>query len=102
MVVAKRQGRSKEGLGTRVRTAGRTALLTKPNLQRASPGGRKKHIKRGAKGLSLPLSLSLPHACAFSLSLYYPPPPQPPHTARWHTPPLSSVLQGWILLLSSK
>ena len=36
-----------------MRTSGRTALLAKPNLHRAGPGGRKKHIKRGAKGLSL-------------------------------------------------
>ena len=39
-----------------MRTSGRTALLTKPNLHRAAPGGRKKHIKRGAKGLALSLS----------------------------------------------
>ena len=89
MAVAKRQGRSKEGLGTRVRTAGRTALLTKPNLQRASPGGRKKHIKRGAKGLSLPLSLSLPRTLLHFLLF---------KSLCWH--PLT--LCGWILLLSSK
>ena len=68
MEVAKRQGREKptkieqrkvKGRSrARVRTSGRTALLVKPNLHRAGPGGRKKHIKRGAKGLSL----SLPHA----------------------------------------
>ena len=63
MAVAKRQGREKptkieqrkvKGRSrTRVRTSGRTALLTKPNLHGAGPGGRKKHIERGAKGLSL-------------------------------------------------
>ena len=49
------QRKVKEGL----RTSGRTALLPKPNLHRTGPGGRKKHIKRGAKGLSPSLSLSL-------------------------------------------
>ena len=62
MAVAKRRrkspgkqnrGRSKEGLRTRVRTLGRTALLTKPNLHRAGPGGRKKHKKRSQRVLSL-------------------------------------------------
>ena len=62
MVVAKRQRREKpskieqrkvkERSEDGVRTSGRTALLTKPSLHRAGPGGRKKHIKRGAKGLS--------------------------------------------------
>ena len=95
MAVAKRQGRSKEGPRTRVRTAGRKALLTKPNLQRASPEGRNKHIKRGAKGLSLPLSLSPSRMRMLSLSL----PPTP-----LHSPTLlhSSLLKEWILLLSSK
>ena len=70
MAVAKRQGREKPAKieqrkvkgrsRTRVRTSGRTALLTKPNLHGAGPGGRKKHIKRGANGL---------------------PPPPPPHRA---------------------
>ena len=44
MAVAKRQGRSKEGPRTRVKTSGRTeqtALLTKPNLHRTGPGGGK-------------------------------------------------------------
>jgi len=44
MAVAKRQGRSKEGPRTRVKTSGRTeqtALLAKPNLHRAGPGGGK-------------------------------------------------------------
>ena len=36
-----------------MRTSGRTALLTKPNLHRAGPGGRKEHIQGEAKGLSL-------------------------------------------------
>ena len=72
MAVAKRQGRekptkieqrkvkgrSKDGPRTGVRTSGRTALLPKPNLHRAGPGGRKKHIKGGAKALSHRLSLS--------------------------------------------
>ena len=66
MAVAKRQGREKptkieqrkvkgrsEDLRTGMRTSGRTALLTKPNLHRAGPGGRKKQIKRGANSLSL-------------------------------------------------
>ena len=62
----KRQGREKpekierrkvkEGLRTAVRTPGRTALLTKPNLHGAGPGGRK-DIKRGATGRALSLSL---------------------------------------------
>ena len=64
MVVAKRQGRSKGGPRTRVKTSGRTALLAKPNLHRAGPGGGKKHIKGGAKALSQ--GLSLPRACALS------------------------------------
>ena len=72
MAVAKRQGRSKEGPRTRVRTAGRKALLTKPNLQRASPEGRNKHIKRGAKALSHGFSLSRVRARALSLSLPLP------------------------------
>ena len=71
MAVAKRQGREKptkieqrkvkgrsEDLRTGMRTSGRTALLTKPNLHRAGPGGRK-NIKRGTKGLSLSLSCAL-------------------------------------------
>ena len=54
MAVAKRQGREKptkieqrkvkgrsEDLRTGMRTSGRTALLTKPNLHRAGPGRRK-------------------------------------------------------------
>ena len=50
MAVAKRQGREKpekiekrkvKGRSrTRVRTSGRRAILTKPNLRRAGPGGR--------------------------------------------------------------
>ena len=88
MVVAKRQGRSKEGPRTRVRTAGRKALLTKPNLQRASPEGRNKHIKRGAQGLSLPLSLSPSRMRMLSLSL---PPPTPPTP---HTPYAGALLHS--------
>ena len=44
-----------------MRASDRTAFLTKPSLHRAGPGGRKKHIKRGAKRLSLSLSLSPAH-----------------------------------------
>ena len=69
MAVAKRQGRSKEGPRTRVKTSEQTALLAKPNLHRAGPGGGKKHIKGGAKALSLGLSLPCACACALSLSL---------------------------------
>ena len=36
-----------------MRTSGRTALLAKPNLHRAGPGGRKKHKKRSQRALSL-------------------------------------------------
>ena len=42
-----------------MRTSGRTTLPPQPNLHGAGPGGRKQHIKRGAKGRSLSLSLSL-------------------------------------------
>ena len=84
MAVAKRQGREKptkieqrkvkgrsEDLRTGMRTSGRTALLTKPNLHRAGPGGRKKHKKRSQRALSLSLSLSLLRAGAlFSLRLW--------------------------------
>ena len=68
MAVAKRQGREKptkieqrkvkgrsEDLRTGMRTSGRTALLTKPNLHRAGPGGRKKHKKRSQRALALSL-----------------------------------------------
>ena len=69
MAVAKRQGRSKEGQRTRVKTSGRTTeLLANPNLHRAGPGGGKL-IKGGAKALSHGLSLSRVHALFFSLSL---------------------------------
>ena len=100
MAVAKRQGREKptkieqrkvkgrsEDLRTGMRTSGRTALLTKSNLHRAGPGGRKKQIKRGAKGRSLSLSLS---------------------PARWGAllfaslDPRALTPQRWIFLLSSK
>ena len=52
-----------------MRTSGKTALLAKPNLHRAGPGGRKKHIKRGAKGLSLSLSLCLSLPLSLSCTL---------------------------------
>ena len=75
MAVAKRQGREKptkieqrkvQGPRTGVRTSGRTAVMTKPNLHRAGPGGRKKHKKRSQRALSLSLSLSL--SCALGRS----------------------------------
>ena len=98
MAVAKRQGREKptkieqrkvQGPRTGVRTSGRTALLTKPNLHRAGPGGRKKHKKRSQRALSLSLSLSL-------------------SPARWGAllfaslDPRALTPQRWIFLLSSK
>jgi len=64
MVVAKRQGRSKEGPRTRMKTSGRTNSTP---LHRAGPGGGKQHIKGGAKHF-LKDSLSRVHAL-FSLSL---------------------------------
>ena len=65
MVVAKRQGRSKEGPRTRMKTSGRTNSTP---LHRAGPGGGKKHIRGEAKALSQ--GLSLPLTCALlSLSL---------------------------------
>ena len=65
MAVAKRQGRSKEGPRTRVKTSEQTALLAKPNLHRAGPGGGKKHIKGRAKAMhsSTLFSLSLGFSC---------------------------------------
>ena len=105
MAVAKRQGRenpakieqkrSKEGLRTRVRTSGRTALLTKPSLHRAGQGEEKNHKKRSQRAS---LSLSRVHTFFLSHSIH----PHPHPTARWPAPPLSSLLRGWILLLSSK
>ena len=41
-----------------MRTSGSTALLVKPNLHRAGPGGRKKHKKRSQRALSLSLLLA--------------------------------------------
>ena len=68
MAVAKRQGREKPAKIEQRKVKGRSedrsedfrqnALLAKPYLHRTGPGGRKKkHIKRGAKGLSLSLFL---------------------------------------------
>ena len=59
-----RENRTKEGPRTRVRTSW-LAQFTQ-----SRPRGRKKHIKRSqrARGFSLSLSLSLLHACLFSLS----------------------------------
>ena len=77
MAVAKgkaRENRTEEGQRkvrgpTGVRTSGRTALLTKTNLHRAGPGGRKKQ-KEELKGAPPPhpvrvlfLSLSLSPTC---------------------------------------
>ena len=72
MAVAKRRrkspgkqnrGRSKEGLRTGVRTSGKTALLTKPNLHRAGPGGRKKHKKsQGQRAVTLRGGLNVRHS----------------------------------------
>ena len=63
MAVAERQGREKPAKieqrkvrgrsEDRVSTSGRTALLTKPSLQRAGPGG-EKHIKRSQRALRSP------------------------------------------------
>ena len=70
MVVAKRQGRSKEGPRTRVKTSGRTALLAKPNLHRAGPGGGKKHKRRSQSAFSQTLSPARLHSfLSLSLSL---------------------------------
>ena len=52
-----------------MRTAGRTALVTKPSLHSAGPGERKKHKKRSQSAHSL----SPPPACVLS-SLAAPPP----------------------------
>ena len=43
------RGRSKVGPRTGVRTSGRTALLTKPNLHKAGPGRKKKKKKKKYK-----------------------------------------------------
>ena len=60
MAVAKRPGkekghenRTKEGLRIGVRTSGRTALLAKPNLNRAGPGEEKTCKKRSQRAISL-------------------------------------------------
>ena len=88
-----------------MKTSEQTALLAKPNLHRAGPGGGKKHIKGGAKALSH--GLSLLRACALSLSLslsHALSPSLPAHSSTlfeslgWH----ALTLRGWILLLSSK
>ena len=70
--------------------SGRTALLAKPNLHRAGPGGRKQ-IKGGAK-CSLTCSLSLSHAYALSLSLY-PSTSHPPTPTLMHSFTLVSSLR---------
>ena len=74
MAVAKRQGRGKpakteqrkvkERPRTGVRTSDRTALLPKPNLHRAGPGGRKNIYKKRSQR-----ALSLSPMCAQVLSL---------------------------------
>ena len=57
-----------------MRTSGITVLWPKPNLHRTGPGGRKKHIKRGAKGLSVSptrvYALSLSHAMGRSSRVF--------------------------------
>ena len=84
MAVAKRQGREKptkieqrkvkgrsEDLRTGMRTSGRTALLTKPNLHRAGPVGRKKtYKKRSQRALSLSLSPTPHPEALFSSCLW--------------------------------
>ena len=52
-----------------MRTSGRIALLTKPNLHRAGPGGRKNHIKEEPKG-SLSLHTPSLAGALFSLRLW--------------------------------
>ena len=76
MAVAKRQGRS-EDQSEDFRQTEQTALLAKPNLHRAGPGGGKKHIKRGAK---IGLGASLLFASFGSAH---------PHTSRMYFPILS-------------
>ena len=61
------------------------------NLHRAGPGGRKKHIKGGAKGLGLSLSLSPPRTDAFPNSFLF------VSSGRHALMP-----RGWIFLLFSK
>ena len=80
-----------------------TALLAKANLYRAGPiGGLKKHIKRGAKGLSPPHACVC--SCAFSLSLS--PPHQPARAGALFSSRLwikvPSHLEDGFFLLSSK
>ena len=75
MAVAKRQGREKPAKieqrkvkGRSEDRTGRTAVLAKPNLHRAGPGGRKKTYKKRSQRA---LSLSLLHAVAlFSSHLW--------------------------------
>ena len=50
-----------------MRTSGRTALLSKPNLHRTGPGGRKKQIKRRAKALFLSRAMGRSSLCIFGL-----------------------------------
>ena len=83
-----------------MRTSGRTALRPKPNLHRTGPGEGKKHLKRGAKGLSL--SLSPMRACTRSLFLFLSTP------TRWGAFLFESLDQRaltpqiWIFPLASK
>ena len=62
MVMAKRQGREKPAKieqRTGVRTSGGTNSIPGwPHLHSAGPGGGKRHIKRGAKGPWVSLSVS--------------------------------------------
>ena len=51
------ENRTKKGLRTRMGTSGKTNSTPGcPNLHRVGPGRKKKHVKRGAKGLSLSLA----------------------------------------------
>ena len=74
------ESRAEEGPRTGVRASGRRALPPEPSFRRKGPGGRKKNIKRGAKGSSF---LFLPSLRARSLSL--PPSLLPPALAHSST-----------------
>ena len=72
MVVAKRQRREKpakiEQRGLERGPEGEQTASWLAQFTQGRPGGRRKHIKKGAKGPEASLS-PLPHACSFSLSL---------------------------------
>ena len=69
MAVAKRQGRSKEGPRTRVKTRQNKQHSWLSPICIGQAQVEEKNIKGGAKALSL--GLSLPRACACSLSLSF-------------------------------